>query len=216
MPDEPAQPPRDADADAIGRLVSDALAAVASPGRPTRNDIARLLSTHAPPGRVVVAWFEPTSAAEGVRRAGPPLVVGSAVDSTTGWWHSLRTAAEDAVEGTATDVTSGRCIAVTRRAGSVAVVMMPAPGPSVATFAATLSAVAAGVATSSAEASPPPAVSPSQQRVLNLLLEGLTEREISERLALSKDAVHGRVRRLYRRFGVTSRPRLMAKLRQET
>jgi DNA-binding CsgD family transcriptional regulator len=54
-------------------------------------------------------------------------------------------------------------------------------------------------------------LSPRLRETLNLVLEGLSKREIAERMSLSPNTVHGYIRELYKIYNVTTRARLMAK-----
>jgi DNA-binding CsgD family transcriptional regulator len=58
------------------------------------------------------------------------------------------------------------------------------------------------------------ALSPSQRRVLALILEGLAEKQIAGRLDLSSHTVHNHVKAIYRIIGVHSRPELLISLLQ--
>lgn len=51
-----------------------------------------------------------------------------------------------------------------------------------------------------------------QREVLQLLLQGLTNKEIGERLFISPNTVKYHIRNIYRSFNVTSRPELFAKI----
>ena len=51
----------------------------------------------------------------------------------------------------------------------------------------------------------------AQRRVLQLLLDGLSEAEVAQRLDVSQGTIHGRVRRIYEAADVETRPKLMAK-----
>lgn len=51
----------------------------------------------------------------------------------------------------------------------------------------------------------------SQKRVFDLLLKGISETEIATRLDLSVNTVHSHVSAIYSRFGVHSRPELLAR-----
>jgi DNA-binding NarL/FixJ family response regulator len=51
---------------------------------------------------------------------------------------------------------------------------------------------------------------PRLQRVLDLLLTGLSEKEIPEYAGLTRATTHQYVVEIYRRVGVRSRPQLMA------
>jgi DNA-binding CsgD family transcriptional regulator len=55
-----------------------------------------------------------------------------------------------------------------------------------------------------------PALSPRLQQTLECLLEGDGEKQVAARLGLSRHTVHEYVGQLYRRFGVCSRPELLA------
>jgi DNA-binding CsgD family transcriptional regulator len=57
----------------------------------------------------------------------------------------------------------------------------------------------------------PPDLSPRDRDVLLLLREGLSDKEIASRLAISPHTVNQRTKRLFRRFGVHSRAELIAK-----
>lgn len=64
------------------------------------------------------------------------------------------------------------------------------------------------------EASPSegrPVLTPARQRVLACLLEGMTEKEASIRLGISRHTVHNHVREIYAQFLVRSRSELLAK-----
>ena len=54
-------------------------------------------------------------------------------------------------------------------------------------------------------------LTPRQREVLDLLLEGLSEKEIATRLVLSRHTVHNHIRGIYRSMGVSSRYELFAK-----
>lgn len=54
------------------------------------------------------------------------------------------------------------------------------------------------------------ALSPRLSEVLALLQQGLSEKEVSDRLGVSTHTTHAHVVALYRRFGVTSRAELLA------
>ncbi len=59
----------------------------------------------------------------------------------------------------------------------------------------------------------PPAVeqlSEAQKRVLDLLLQGRSEKEVACRLEISQHTVHNHVKEIYRRMEVNSRPELLA------
>jgi len=56
-------------------------------------------------------------------------------------------------------------------------------------------------------------LSPRLIQVLQLLAEGQSEKRIAERLNLSAHTVHGYVKQLYRRFGVSNRSALLARWR---
>lgn len=55
-------------------------------------------------------------------------------------------------------------------------------------------------------------LAPRQRQVLELLLEGLADKEIAERLGISRHTVNQYTKQIYRRFGVTSRAVLTARL----
>ena len=57
---------------------------------------------------------------------------------------------------------------------------------------------------------PPPALSPREREVLDVLLRGHSEKLAADRLGLSSHTVHQYVKRLFRAFGVSSRAELMA------
>ena len=59
-------------------------------------------------------------------------------------------------------------------------------------------------------ASATPPLPPRAREVLDLLLQGLSEKEIAARLGLRPSTVHDHVKRLYAHFGVGSRAELMA------
>ncbi len=54
-------------------------------------------------------------------------------------------------------------------------------------------------------------LSPRERRTLRCLLTGCTEAHAARQLGLGLHTVHEHVRRIYRKFGVRSRPQLMAK-----
>ena len=56
-----------------------------------------------------------------------------------------------------------------------------------------------------------PPLSPRQRETLDLLLAGNAEKQIATRLSISQHTVHVYVKSLYKRFGVNSRPELLAK-----
>jgi len=58
-----------------------------------------------------------------------------------------------------------------------------------------------------------PRLSPALDKTLRALLRGLSEKEAAAELGLSPHTVHEYVKALYRRFGVTSRAGLFARLR---
>jgi DNA-binding CsgD family transcriptional regulator len=58
---------------------------------------------------------------------------------------------------------------------------------------------------------PPPDLSPRDRDVLQLLCEGLGDKEIASRLGISRHTVNQRNKRLFRRFGVHSRSELVAR-----
>jgi DNA-binding CsgD family transcriptional regulator len=55
-------------------------------------------------------------------------------------------------------------------------------------------------------------LSPRERDVLELLLTGLSEKEIAHRLGMTDRSTHQRITTLYRNYGVRSRPELMALL----
>ncbi len=48
-------------------------------------------------------------------------------------------------------------------------------------------------------------LTPQQRKILHLMVVGLTNREIADRLYLSRETVRVHVKNIYRRLGVTSR-----------
>jgi DNA-binding CsgD family transcriptional regulator len=54
-------------------------------------------------------------------------------------------------------------------------------------------------------------LSPRQRETLQGLLEGLSEKQVAERLSVSRATLHEYVTAIYRRFGVNSRSELMAR-----
>jgi DNA-binding CsgD family transcriptional regulator len=68
-----------------------------------------------------------------------------------------------------------------------------------------------GIKTVPAAPVSPRGLSPRLRETLNLVLEGLSKREIAERMSLSPNTVHGYIRELYKIYNVTTRARLMAK-----
>jgi DNA-binding CsgD family transcriptional regulator len=59
-------------------------------------------------------------------------------------------------------------------------------------------------------ASPTSEISEAQRRVLELLLDGRSEKKVAATLALSKHTVHNHVKEIYKRFDVGSRAELLA------
>lgn len=55
-------------------------------------------------------------------------------------------------------------------------------------------------------------LTPAQRRVTDLILEGLPEKAIADRLEISRHTVHNHIRQIYGVFGVHARPELMRKL----
>lgn len=53
-------------------------------------------------------------------------------------------------------------------------------------------------------------IAPRTKRVLELLVEGKAEKEIAAALGMSRHTVHVHVKAIYRLFGATSRPELLA------
>jgi DNA-binding CsgD family transcriptional regulator len=60
--------------------------------------------------------------------------------------------------------------------------------------------------------SPLACLSAAQRRVVDLLLEGLSEKQIAKRLEISRFTVHNHIRNIYSALDVHSRGELMAKL----
>jgi DNA-binding CsgD family transcriptional regulator len=58
---------------------------------------------------------------------------------------------------------------------------------------------------------PAPGLTPREQELLGLLLTGASEKGMAAQLTISPHTVHDHVKRLYRKFGVTSRAELMAR-----
>lgn len=56
-----------------------------------------------------------------------------------------------------------------------------------------------------------PPLSRRQRQTLELLLTGNAEKQIAAQLSISRHTVHVYVKSLYKRFGVNSRPELLAK-----
>lgn len=56
-----------------------------------------------------------------------------------------------------------------------------------------------------------PPLSRRERQTLELLLDGGSEKQIANGLAISRHTVHVYVKSLYKRFGVNSRPELLAK-----
>ena len=54
-------------------------------------------------------------------------------------------------------------------------------------------------------------LSPRQEQTLKHLLDGDSEKQVARKLGLSQHTVHGYVKALYRRYGVSSRAELLAK-----
>ena len=59
-------------------------------------------------------------------------------------------------------------------------------------------------------------LTPTEQRVVDFIVEGLTTREIAERLFISHHTVTTHVRHVYRKLGVSSRLELAARMRRLT
>lgn len=57
-------------------------------------------------------------------------------------------------------------------------------------------------------------ISPAQQRVLDLLLSGLGEKQVAFQLDISQHTVHNHTREIYRALGVHSRPELFVRMRE--
>jgi len=55
------------------------------------------------------------------------------------------------------------------------------------------------------------ALSKAQRRVLNLVLQGLAEKQVASQLKLSVTTVHNHIQSIYRSFGVHSRSQLLVK-----
>jgi DNA-binding CsgD family transcriptional regulator len=55
------------------------------------------------------------------------------------------------------------------------------------------------------------ALPPRMREVLELILDGLSEKEIATNLGLKFNTVHGYIKELHHRFGVSSRAELMAR-----
>jgi DNA-binding CsgD family transcriptional regulator len=58
-------------------------------------------------------------------------------------------------------------------------------------------------------------LSDAQRRVFQLLLEGLPEKKIANRLVLSQHTIHNHTRAIFRIFGVHSRTQLVVAIRQK-
>ncbi len=57
-----------------------------------------------------------------------------------------------------------------------------------------------------------PSLPAREREVLDCLLTGASEKEVAASLAISPLTVHAHVKSLYRGYGVSSRPQLMAKV----
>lgn len=66
-------------------------------------------------------------------------------------------------------------------------------------------------ANSSPAVDPGPPLSRRERQTLELLLVGNAEKQIATQLSISRHTVHVYVKSLYKRFGVNSRPELLAK-----
>lgn len=64
------------------------------------------------------------------------------------------------------------------------------------------------VAAMGAQRSGPPPLSQRESEVLELILQGLTTREVGERLYLSVDTIKSHLRRIFQKYGVRSRMEL--------
>jgi DNA-binding CsgD family transcriptional regulator len=53
-------------------------------------------------------------------------------------------------------------------------------------------------------------LSEAQKRVLDLLLDGNSEKEVAVRLEISRHTVHNHVKEIYKKMTVNSRPELLA------
>jgi DNA-binding NarL/FixJ family response regulator len=75
-------------------------------------------------------------------------------------------------------------------------------------------ALATRLTTSAREIGRPPDVdlSPRLQQTLDALMTGASEKQLADQFGISRHTVHQYVKVLFRRFGVTSRAELMAKL----
>ncbi|MGO8970008.1 MAG: helix-turn-helix domain-containing protein [Myxococcaceae bacterium] len=58
----------------------------------------------------------------------------------------------------------------------------------------------------------PASLTARERQVLDCLLTGASEKEVAASLAISPLTVHAHVKSLYRGYGVSSRPQLMAKV----
>lgn len=56
------------------------------------------------------------------------------------------------------------------------------------------------------------ALTPAQQRVFNLLVEGMIEKQIARELDISPHTVHNHIRAIYRAFGVHTRAELLVRV----
>jgi pSer/pThr/pTyr-binding forkhead associated (FHA) protein len=59
---------------------------------------------------------------------------------------------------------------------------------------------------------PPVCLSQAQQRVFDLMVDGMAEKAIAKRLGISRHTVHNHIRVVYSLFGVHSRPELLARI----
>ena len=57
-----------------------------------------------------------------------------------------------------------------------------------------------------------PELSPAESRVLDMVLQGLSEKEMAHKLNLSPHTVHNHIKRIYREFEVHTRAELLVRL----
>ncbi len=176
---------------------------IATASRP-RDQLAKVVASQCNDGRIAIVWFSRLDDGRW-RRIGMPLVVGRD-DHAADFARNLSPPSD--LPDLVVHDSGGYCTVYCRR-GEIAVAVRGTRAD--ALDLATIARVALEVHQVTEEPKIA-AVSRSQQKVLDLLLCGFSENEIARHLSLSPGSVHGRIRRIYERHGVTSRPRLMAKL----
>ncbi|MEM7807643.1 MAG: sigma factor-like helix-turn-helix DNA-binding protein [Planctomycetota bacterium] len=213
---KPAEPTENDDLPSCVHRLVEAAGALAAAAPSDRRDVfARAVVQVAPTGRVMTSWFSVAGSSTTLRRDGPPLVIGRGDEPHARTRDVLRQTATQAVDGSVTiSDEHDDLVAATRRGSVVAVVAVSRDIAHAPLLAAGICSLASLVPRTKATRTASAALPASYRKVLDLLLEGHRERDVAERLGMSVHAVHGRVRRIYRRFDVTRRPKLIAKIRR--